>query len=183
MNLNTDSWHYKVYTKYLEIRSGYKLGEAYYNYFKGENEPCTLEWMLWLIKRTKIHNLCVYMRVVMFWGPLLLFFKSAPAMLLTTILATLGVIYFELFIATGIAIPIIVFISGIMIMALLAVTILVAVGVIVLLLNNFVLSPLKQKMSGKIPEPKMPETLSLVWEYIKAKKKKICPMLTFDKGE
>ena len=156
MELDTHSWHFKVYKRWLQLKT---------RHYKSTD----LDNMLWYAKNTGIHNLCLYMRVVMFWGPIKIFFFSATAVLSTAVILLLGLIYLEL---TATDMWLFIGISNSLLVLLGAGLLLVLSALIVMAVEG-----LRDHFGKKEKKEKQP---SIVWAYIKAKKQKICPILSFN---
>lgn len=156
MKMDTGSWHFRVYKRWLQLKTR-------------RYRSTDLDSMLWYAKNTGTHNLCLYMRVVMFWGPIKIFFFSVPAVLSTAIMLLLGLIYLEL---TATDMWLFIGISDFLL-------ILLGAGLLLVLSTFIVMATegLRNRFGKKEKKEKKP---NIVWEYLKAKKQKICPILSFD---
>ncbi len=156
MELDTNSWHFKIYKRWLQLKTGYTR----------END---VDKMLRRAKFTSTHNFCLYMRVVMFWGPLRMYVHSIASLLLTFILLTSGLIWLEMYMYGS---PFFVLLSTALAGSILGVIVMggAIVGIVI------GTERLKEKWAGREVKEKRP---SIVWEYVKAKKQKICPVLSF----
>ena len=159
MKLNTDSWHFKVYKRWLRLKAR--------NYI---NDSTGVDKMLVLVKGTKIHSLCLYMRVVLFWGPVKIYFFS-PKALLCTLNAFLFSYIYVLLASDPSALYLRISTMIILLTVSLVVGMLVVVGIVA------GTEYIKELVNNR---PKTEKGPNIFWEYLKAKKQKICPTLTFN---
>ena len=162
MKLDTKSLHYKIYKRWLQIRTR--------NYFYNKDSREDVDNMLRAVKDTTTHNLCFYMRVVFFWGPLKMYFFSPTALLTTLNAALFGYIYILLTLPSS---TVFLHISRI---AMITIATLIAFGLISagLIVGSEYLREAMAKRHSKEPRP------NIIWEWLKAKKRKICPTITFE---
>ena len=154
MKLDTNSWHFKIYKRWLELKCGDTLWSS-----------DTIDDMLLNIKRTRHHNLCLYMRAVMFYGPVRMFFNSIECVLGLVIAFILGYIGLELYYINEAFTQV-------------SFGIILSIGILIgatLLVGG--IEYLKSKYQKREPKDKKP---NIFLEYVKAKKSKVCPMLTFN---
>ena len=84
MEIREDTWHCKIYRKWLILNwkasqgiaqvSIYNSDKIGWDYYKPEVAP--LEELLSNAKSTRTHNLCLYMRAVLIWGPMRICWSS-----------------------------------------------------------------------------------------------------------
>ena len=166
MTIKTTAWHYRVYQYWARFSP---------TYGKGYRE-----------------NLCHYVRVLLFWAPMLwtwrllsraerlwkklgavLRYSLAVLFILTaaaTLVALLGMLAYQIWIdplAFIVAIGIIVgVVAGLALMAV------AALGLGLLIANM---------LSDRKP-PEIPGTVKLAAAYVMARKRRVCPFITFDEG-
>ena len=151
MKINTNSWHWKVFLKW-ERR---KRRTAYY------------------YERPKTLDLCRYFRTVMIYAPLRWFFqregrvKPAAVFMALGFLAYLSIVGVMLAREHGWAFSLIPFAGTLAFLGLLF-----GADFLLELYGN-----LRERRAAKGEGKREP---SLVWEYVKARKRKVCPILEIE---
>ena len=174
MKIDKETWHYKLYRWWLEIkckRIHCNYDNEIYDYDKGEYiELATASDELIHERLNITPNLCLYIKVVLLYAPFRKAINNRVFQLIWLNIALSTIIYFEFinsefnkFMFTlGISLALIGIILGI-------------VYIVVMSCEAIV-----EYRYNKYEEKKPTFYTSIVKPYIKAKKSKICPFLTFE---
>lgn len=95
MNIKKDTWHYKLYRKWLETKAK-RLQGPYGTVGGVEITECPDEKLLYAIKYIKQHNLCLYIRAVLLYMPFRLIFTNVYLYIFAALSLESFILYQEL---------------------------------------------------------------------------------------
>lgn len=152
VNVHENSWHYKLYLKAVDLWFDFKGDkESHYDYEKGA-----------YVKERNVlkaqSNLCFYMRVILVWAPVVYLSQVALAAFAAYTLIVLPIA-----------------LAGLTATYLATATVILGCSVVLFVL--FGISYVYEAWRWRDRDTKVDNFFSLCIEFIKAKKKKICPTI------
>lgn len=177
MKIHKDMWHYRLYRWWLEHKFVSKFGKYQDLYVwndDGDDIEYTIEEAPDALIHERLHipaNLCLYIKAVLIYAPCQKIITNRIFRWSAINLALMGLIYFEL--TNSVVNDTMLVLGGLVSIVVLGLSIIIGILFICDKPND-----IYQNRETKEKEPTFYK--SVVKPYLKARKEKICPFLTFE---